>query len=400
MRKNGVNRNLTAIAGGICAPDGFTAGACACGIRPQGEDLALLLADSRCSAAAVFASGEKSENIGAPSVLSRKRLSDGYARAIVVNGGVANVFIKDGEKLADKVCGLVEKRFIIRREDVLIASTGEVGKPLSLAPFEVGVQSLPACLDRERGGEKAVLALTGEEGIGGQLSFAFELGDFLCKIGVLYKASSHVCPNMATTLVFMTTDVNISPEMLQKALSAAARETLNGLNIDGVSSPNDGAFILANGRAGNAKIDYADTEYHKFAGALQSALTKVCRAIITGGDRKGFSCRVLGAKSKQLAREIAKTLVGATALKKGFASERADVDGVLYALSSLCATEDFSAVKIAVQTSQARLLLFEDGKKLPQNPALMQELLSGKEIALEVDLGAGNYRGGAFGCID
>ena len=396
MRKNGVNRNLTAIEGGICAPEGFLAGACACGIRTQGEDLALLLADCRCATAAVYTDGE----IGAPSVLSKKHLSDGYSRAIVVNGGVANLFLSGGAQLADKVCGLVEKRFVIRKEDVLIASTGEVGKSLFFENFERGVKDLPASLNRENGGESVVRALIGENGIGGQLSFSFELGAFSCKIGALFKATAHVCPNMATTLVFLTTDVNITPEMLQKALSSATRETLNGLNIDGISSPNDAVFILANGKAGNYKINCVDTEYQKFVGALQLTLTKVCKAIITGGNRKGFCCQILGAKSKQIAREIGKTLVGATALKKSFLDRRADVDGVLYALSQMGAVEDVSAMKIAVKTPQARLLVFEDGKKLPQNPLLIEELLSERELTLEVDLGVGNFRSVAFGCID
>lgn len=397
MRKNGVNRNLTAITGGICAPDGFTAGACACGIRLQGEDIALLLADSRCSAAAVFSNGE---NCGAPSKISKKHLQDGYARAIVANGGVANVFLDGGERFADRVCSLVEHRFIIRKEDVLIASTGEVGKTLRFEDFEKGVQALPTCLCRKKGGDLVVRALAGENGLGGQLSFSFELGAFTCKIGALYKATAHVCPNMATTLVFLTTDVNISPEMLQKAFLTATRETLNGLNIDGISSPNDGAFILANGKAGNCKIDCVDTEYKKFVTALQLTLTKVCKAIITGGTRKGFSCQVLRAKSKQQAREVANALVGASFLKKAFLKESVDVDGVLYALSNLNVTGNLTGVKMAIKTPHARLIVFEDGKKLPQNPDLMQELTAEKEITLEIDLGEGNYRSVAFGCID
>ena len=396
MRKNGVNRNLTPIEGGICAPDGFLVGACACGIRPQGEDFALLLADCRCSAAAVFSNATV---CGAPSVISKKHLVDPYARAIGVNGCVANLFLEGGEKLADNVCGLIENAFVIRKEDVLIASTGEIGKPLYLENFKQGVSTLPQKLNRESGGV-AVRAITGENGIGGELSFAFELGAFVCKIGVLYKATAHVCPNMATTLLFLTTDVNLTPEMLQKASSTASRETLNGLNIDGISSPNDAAFILANGKAGNCKIDCADTEYKKFVGALQLVLTKVCKAIITGGTRKGFSCQILGAKSKQIARELSKKIVGAGAVKKCFLKERADVDGVLFALAEMSGEENASEIKIAVRTPHARLLVFEDGKKLPQNANLMQELLSEKEITLEIDLGSGNYRATAFGCID
>lgn len=397
MRKNSVNRNLTAIDGGICAPDGFLVGASACGIREQGEDLALLLADCRCTAAAVFADGGV---LGAPSILSKKHLRDGYARAIVFNGGVANLFLENGDKLADKVCGLIEKQFIIRKEDVLIASTGEVGKPLFFEDFERGAKELPMAMDKEKGGERAVRALIGADGIGGELAYSFEIGAFTCKLGVLYKATAHVCPNMATTIILLTTDVNITPEMLQKALSTATRETLNGLNIDGIASPNDTTYMFANGKAGNCKIDAADTEYKKFLSALQLTLTKVCRVIITGGNRKGVSCQILGAKSKQLAREISKKLVGAPAIKNAFRRMSVGVDGVLYALAEYGATEDFAEIKIALRTAQARVIVFEDGKKLPQNQALMEELLSAKEITLEIDLGVGNYRSLAFGCID
>lgn len=397
MRKNGVNRNVTAIEGGICAPEGFLAGACACGIRAQGEDLALLLADCRCAAAAVFADGSF---CGAPSVISKKHLRDGYARAIVANGGVANTFLLDGEKFADKVCGLVERRFVIRKEDVLIASTGEIGKTLQIENFERGVKELPDTLGKEESGARMVRALAGEDGVARQMAFSFEIGDFTCKMGVLFKATAHVCPNMATTLVFLTTDVNIVPEILQKALSAATRETVNLLNIDGISSPNDGVFLLANGRAGNSKIDCLDTEYKKFLAALQLVLRKVCRAIATSGERKGLYCEVLGAKSKQIAREVSKKLVGTGALKKGIQNGEADVDGVLYTLAELYAAEDFSAVKIAIKTPQAKLLVFEDGKKMPQNRALVAELLSEKEITVEIDLGVGNYKSVAFGCVD
>ena len=397
MRKNGVNRNITAIDGGICAPDGFMVGACACGIRAQGEDLALLLSDSRCPTAAVYADGDF---CGASSVISKKHLRDGYARAVVVNGGIANMFLPYGEKLADDICGLVEKTFVIRKEDVLIASTGETGKPLELKPFEKGVRILPTCLDRVSGGDKAVRALAGEDGIGKQLSFSFELGAFTCKIGALFKATAHVCPNMATTLVFLTTDVNISSEMLQKALLTATRETLNGINIDGISSPNDAAFIFANGKAGNYKIDCVDTEYKKFVLALQLTLTEICKAIISGGNRKGLLCEILSAKSKQIARELAKKIVGTSAIKRGLADGTVDIDGVLYILSELKAAKEFFDIKIAVKTSQTRLILFEDGKKLPQNPALIKELLLGKEIFLEIDLSEGNFRSVAFGCID
>ena len=392
MRKNGVNRNITAIDGGICAPDGFMVGACACGIRAQGEDLALLLSDSRCPTAAVYADGDF---CGASSVISKKHLRDGYARAVVVNGGIANLFLPYGEKLADDICGLVEKAFVIRKEDVLIASTGETGKPLELKPFEKGVRELSTCLDRVSGGDKAVRALIGADGIGKQLSFSFELGAFTCKIGALFKATAHVCPNMATTLVFLTTDVNISSEMLQKALLTATRETLNGINIDGISSPNDAAFIVANGKAGNYKIDCVDTEYKKFVLALQLTLTEICKAIISG-----LLCEILSAKSKQIARELAKKIVGTSAIKRGLADGTVDIDGVLYILSELKAAKEFFDIKIAVKTSQTRLLLFEDGKKLPQNPALIKELLLGKEIFLEIDLSEGNFRSVAFGCID
>ena len=402
MRKNAVNRQLTPILGGVCAPEGFSAGGVACGIRGNEElDLAVVLSKKRCPVACVFSTAQK---VGAPTVITRKNIKSGYARAIVANSGVANVFQADGERLAQKVCALAGKKLDVLSEETVLASTGEVGKPLRLDAFERGLTLAATQLfSNEQGSANAAKALSGATAKVGQLSYAFELGDFTCCIGVVFKGSMHVAPNMATTLAFLTTDVCISPKMLQTALSASVKETLNLLNIDGQPSPNDMVCIMANGRAGNYIIDCADTEYQKFLFALRSVLTEVCRAIASGenGDRKVLSCRVMGAKSKQLARALSKKLVGLHGIKQmlGGNTFSLDLESVLYALAELDVVNTYADIQIYLHSDKGELLVFEEGRKLPYTRERIQEMLSSAEVGLCVRLNAGNYGSCAYGCI-
>ena len=402
MRKNAVNRQLTPIVGGVCAPEGFSAGGVACGIRADGMlDLAAVVSEKRCPVACVFSTAK---TVGVPIALTRKNIKSGYARAIVANGGIANVFQANGERLAQKICAIAAKKIDVLSEEVLLASTGEVGKVLSIEPFERGLDLLSTQLSpNEMGSSLASRALANAGAKVGQLAYSFELGDFTCRIGAVFKGTMHVSPNMATTLVFLTTDVCISPKMLQSALSASVKETLNLLNIDGQPSPNDMVCIMANGRAGNYVIDRADTEYQKFLFALRSVLTEVCRAIALGeqGDRKILFCRVAGAKSKQLARALSKKLVGLQGIRNMLACKELvlDLESVFYALAELEAVNTYEKVQISIRSQKGEMLLFEDGKRLPYNEERVLELLSCAEAGLCVQLNVGNYVSCAYGCI-
>lgn len=398
MRKNGVNRQLCAIRGGICAPDGFKAGAVSCGIKTDGEkDLGLLLADGRCSVA--FLSTQ--EPCGAPVSLTKKRMKEGVARAIIVNGGVANVFMQKGARFAFDICEMVGKYCTIRSEEVVIASTGKIGKTLSLHPFESGIKTLAKKID---GGEEFSYsfsrALTDEHSTVNHLAYSFELGDFVCKIGAVFKGNMHACPNFATNLVFLTTDVNISSECLQRALSSECKETLNLLDVGGGNSPNDCICVLANGKAGNCKIDCVDSEYKKFSYALRGVLTEICRRMASAdGKRRVFTCCVSGAKSKQISRELSKKLVGTEFLACSLKNGWVDLDGVLYAVAQTCAFSDISRIRIILKVDDKEVLLLEEGVKLLINEETLKEMLSQKEIGLQVELNDGNFSSTAFGCI-
>ncbi len=398
MRKNGVNRELREILGGVCAPEGFKAGGVACGIKQDGgEDLALIVADKRCAAACVFsADGAQS----ATATVSKNHLKYGFARAIIANSGIANLFHPTGEWLAETVCRTLAKHSDMDANEAIIASTGKINAALTLRPFEEGIPLLYKALRADSEGSLlAAKAIMTTDSYPKQVSYEFDLGDFPCKIGAVFKGNTRVCPNMATTLVFLTTDVNISPEMLQKSLSSAVKDTVNMLWLDGISSPNDTVCVLANGKAGNYKISRADSEYAKFAYALRKTLTEICKKFLLDGEHIRFFTKVTGAKSKQTAREIAKRLAGAQAIKEGLLHGYLDGESVLYIAHSVAGETDASAVSIFVENTAGKLVVFEGGRPLLVNAEHFERLTQETELTLRVDLGIGNYSAQAFGII-
>ena len=396
MRKNGVNRKLYPIEGGICAPGGFKVGGVSCGIRGNNKnDLALLLSEKKCKTACVYS---QLPNVGAPIQITKKHLYNGLAQAVLINGGVANVFMPEGEEIADGACRLVERYFNVAYDDVVIASTGEIGKTLRLDSFETGLISLRTRMGSHEGYNLAAAEAIASENEQAKVgAYSFFIGDYLCKIGVLYKGNMHVCPNMATTLVVLTTDVNISLEMLSRALSAEVRETVNMLNVDGSTSPNDTVCIMANGRAGNSLIDRVDSEYYKFTMALRAALREVCLSIAKNAKGRMIQCKAIGGKSKQLARAVAKTLVGSSVIKNLFLTGEMDLEGVMYLLFGVEGLTDFSYVQIFLEANGEELVLYEDEMTIPCNRALMETALAAEDVTLCVRLGNGNYDALAYG---
>lgn len=396
MRKNGINSELRPIDGGICAPDGFKAGGAYCGIKDGGEnDLAMIVAEKKCRTACVYS---QSPTVGAPIPITKKHLLNGWAQAVLVNSGAANVFIPDGEKLADTATRLVEKYHNIAYDDVVIASTGEIGKELTLDHFERGIAALRVHLGKGRDfSREAARAITSVSEKAKDFSFTFDLGDFPCKIGGIYKGRTHVCPNMATTLVFLTTDVNITQEMLARALAAETRETLNMLALDGEPSPNDMACIMTTGRAGNSLIDCVDSEYAKFARALRSVLIKICEEIARGGEGSPLRCKILGARSKPISRALAKRIATSDIVKRAAIRNDVDVDGILYILSEFEGVNDYSCVEIYLQTEDNKLVLYEDERKIRLSDELRRQGLNARDATLCVRIGRGNYSSTAYG---
>ncbi len=398
MRKNGINRELQIIEGGVCAPEGYRANAVACGIREDGGlDYGIILSERRCAVACMYACGD---TVGGPVKVSKKNMRYGYARAMVVNGGVANCIDEKSEKFAYSVCDLFFA-YGLERTEIVIASTGKIGEPLELDPFKKNTEALLKGLaPTHENSMKVAEAIRTESVLPKQVSFSFDLGDYPCKIGAVFKGGAKTSPNMATFLAFLTTDVSISSPMLQKALESAVRETFNQLNIDGVESPNDTVCIFANGRAGNYKIDCEDSEYKKFVYALRSVLQRICLAVASDGAKKVLTCRVRGARSKEEARAIAKAVVGLHTVKQSLLQNQIDVEPIFYtAVNNAKRAVKMENIHIAVRSEKGAFCLYEEYVKFNPSQELLENIFSAFEIEIEVKFRGGNYSAIAYGRI-
>ena len=239
------------IEGGVCAAQGFTGAGIHCGVRKNRtkRDLALILSSVPASAAAVYTTNLVK---GAPLEVTKKHLENGLARAVICNSGNANTCNADGIEIAEATCALLASELGIATEDVVVASTGVIGQRLSLEPFKTGIPELCKALgpNSHDVGEAIMTTDTKLK----EIAAEFTAGGKTCRLGGIAKGSGMIHPNMATMLVFLTTDCAVSPEMLQKALSTDVQETFNMVSVDGDTSTNDMVAILANGLAGNAEI--------------------------------------------------------------------------------------------------------------------------------------------------
>lgn len=401
MRKNGVNKELREIAGGICAPAGFRANGIHAGFSedPQKKDLALVVADRRCPTACVFSA--QSAQSG-PACVSKRHVSKGLARAILVNGGIANLYLPNGERLAVLACRALAARSDIDANDTVIASTGKIGREMSLTTFEDALRPLVYGLEgSEEASLRAAEAIMTTDSYPKHTAFSFDLGDFPCKIGVLFKGNTHISPNMATTLIFLTTDVNISSEMLQKALRLSVKETVNLLCADGISSPNDTVCIMANGKAGNYKISNEDTEFAKFTAALRRVLAEICHRIVKDCDQndKELLCKVTGAKSQPLAHAIAKKVVSSYRIRQAILQGYLDVESIAYAASEGAPDANLQGVQISLCGAETEYVIYEEESVLPVSRENLIRLLEGETVTVHIRVKGGNYSAVAFGCL-
>ena len=254
---------MKTIEGGVCAAKGFTAAGVHCGIRKNKSkrDLALIYSSVPASAAAVYTTNLVK---GAPLVVTKQHLSDGKAQAIICNSGNANTCNANGVEIAEQMSALLAQALPVQAEDVVVASTGVIGQPLDIAPIAAGIPMLVKELgDHSEAAAEGIMTTDTKLK---QLAVSFMAGGKECKLGGICKGSGMIHPNMATMLVFLTTDCAISPQMLQKALSTDVANTFNMVSVDGDTSTNDMVTILANGLAGNAEIT---CEGEDFTGFMQ-----------------------------------------------------------------------------------------------------------------------------------
>jgi glutamate N-acetyltransferase/amino-acid N-acetyltransferase len=301
-------------ASGVTAPLGFRAAAAACGIKPGRHDLALLLADSTCTAAGVFTSNLAQ---AAPVLLSRQHLASGRARAVVANAGCANAGTgPSGLTDARETAELVGRATGCRAEEVIVASTGVIGTRLPMAKLRAGIAEAAPRLSREGGGEAARAIMTTDTKPK-EVEVDFRVGEKACRIGAMAKGAGMIAPNLATMLAFFTTDAAVEPKPLQQALVAAVGASLNRITVDGDTSTNDCAVVLASGASGAAPITGPGPACDAFATALAQAALRLAEMLVRDGEGATKIARVLveGAGSVADADRVVRTVAESPLVK-------------------------------------------------------------------------------------
>jgi glutamate N-acetyltransferase/amino-acid N-acetyltransferase len=387
------------VSGGVCAPSGFTASGIHCGIRKNKDkkDLALLVSDTICSAAAVY-----TQNLvkGAPIAVTKKNLTNGKAQAVIVNSGNANTCNADGEEKAQAMCEIAGKVLNIPAEDVIVASTGVIGQVLDLEPIASSAEELASQLSIE-GAHDAAQAILTTDTHEKEIAIRFELDGVPCKIAGMAKGSGMIHPNMATMLCFLTTDVAIRSDVLQHALSAVVEDTFNMVSVDGDTSTNDMACILANGRACNTLIDSVDSpEYQLFLNALYIVLMNLSREIAADGEgaTKLLECTVTGAVDVKNAKIIAKSVITSSLFKCAMFGEDANWGRILCAIGYSKADLNIHAVEVLLSSAAGTVQVCKDGAGVDFSEEKAAEILKESEVKIIVNLGDGSGKAVAWGC--
>ena len=386
------------IEGGVCAPQGFLASGVHCGIRKNKEkrDIALIYSEVRAATASVYTTNKVK---GAPLTVTKNNIADGYAQAVICNSGNANTCNANGIEIAEKMCELLGNELNISPLDVVVASTGVIGQPLNIEPIAKGIPVLKSQLSREGSKNAAEGIMTTDTRLK-ELSLSFDIGGVECKIGGIAKGSGMIHPNMATMLVFITTDCKIAPNMLSKALSTDIQNTFNMVSVDGDTSTNDMVSILANGMAGNEEICCEDEKYDAFMKALNTLTVYLCRKIAGDGEgaTKLLECEVSGAKDEKNAKIIAKSIICSSLVKSAMFGSDANWGRVLCAIGYSGAEVDVSKVFVSFKSSKGEVVVCENGAGVEFSEEIAKEILLEEEITIVVKLGDGDGKSVAWGC--
>ncbi len=386
------------ISGGVCAAKGFTAGGIHCGIRKNHtkKDLAMVFSSVPASAAAVYTTNLVK---GAPLTVTKKNLANGKARAVICNSGNANTCNADGIQIAEKMCAETGKALGIEAKDVIVASTGVIGQSLDLTPIKAALPALASSLS-ETGNDDAAAAIMTTDTVDKQAAVEFTLGSRTCRLGGMAKGSGMIHPNMATMLVFITTDAAIAPEMLQKALSSDVQETFNMVSVDGDTSTNDMVTVMANGLAGNEEITAEGEDFTEFMKALNTVTMALCRMI--AGDGEGatrlLECVVTGAPSRETARVTAKSVICSSLVKAAMFGADANWGRILCAIGYSGAAVDVGKIDVAFRSAKGEIPVCKNGAGIPFSEEKAKEILLEKEIDILVGLNDGPETATAWGC--
>ena len=402
---------MNTISGGVCAPKGFRASGIFCGLKgrhsgiPQTvapssangkRDLAMILSDCECAAAAVYTLNRVK---AAPLYVTMDHLEDGVCRGIVANSGNANACAPQSHENAQRMCDLAARATGLKAEDFAVASTGVIGQTLNIAAIEQGIAPLAAALSYD-GSDAAAGAIMTTDTVKKEIAVTFTVGGRPCAFGAIAKGSGMIHPNMGTMLCFITTDCAITHELLQEALHQVVPRTFNRVTVDGDTSTNDMCVVLANGMAENPLIEWKDEDYETFLAALACVCREMARAIASDGEGASrlITCTVSGARSEEVAERLAKAVVGSSLVKAAMFGADANWGRVLCAMGYSKAPFRPEYVDITFSSSQGDILVCQKGTGLAFDEDLAKKILTQNEVVISVNLNEGGNEATCWGC--
>lgn len=384
------------IDGGVCAAKGFKAGAIRCGIRKSQtkKDLAMILSDCECSAAAVYTTNRVK---AAPILLTMDNLSNGKARAVIVNSGNANACAPFGIENARREAMAAARALHVAMEDVVVASTGVIGQTLSVECIEEHAGSMEMKYGNSMAAAEAIMTTDTKVKT---IAVEFEADGKTCHIGGICKGSGMIHPNMGTMLSFITTDCAISSEMLDKALKADVKKTFNRVTVDGDTSTNDMCCILANGMAGNLPVEKEGPDYDAFCAALHMVTEDLARKIAADGEgaSKLMTCTVSGALDEDTAEQLCKSICSSSLVKAAIFGSDANWGRVLCAMGYSGAAFNTEEVTVEFASKAGTVTVCEKGRSLDFNEELAKEILDQEEVEINVTLQEGSGNVTCWGC--
>ena len=393
------------IDGGVCAAKGFQANGLNCGLNPNKNknDLGLVLSDVVCDTAAVYTSNKVK---GAPITVTKANLekSGKKSKAVIVNSKNANTCNADGVEKAQKMCqltadALLAKGVGIKAEEVIVASTGVIGQILPMEPIADSMQALVEGLSYD-GNQRAANAIMTTDTVMKEYAVCFEIGGKTCVVGGMAKGSGMIHPNMATTLNFVTTDLAIDAELLQKALSEIVKITYNCLSVDGDTSTNDMLTVMANGLAGNEKITSENEEYEVFKAALYEVLMNLTKMLAKDGEgaTKLLECTCAGAPDLDTGIIVAKSVICSPLFKCAMFGEDANWGRVLCAIGYADAEFDIDKVDVDLASEKGCIAVCRNGAGVAFSEEEAKVVLGADEIYIQVNLNQGDAEAKAWGC--
>lgn len=392
---------ITKINGGVTAPKGFLASGLNAGIKNQTKkDMAMVFSSTPCAAAGVFTTNL----VKAAPVKWDKEIvtTSPYVQAVVVNSGIANACTgAEGLGYCADTAAEAAAALNIPKTAVLVASTGVIGKQLPIDKIKSGVTALSKVLGSSREDAKlAAEAIMTTDTKSKEVACTFELGGKQVTIAGMCKGSGMIHPNMCTMLCFVTTDVAISHELLQKALSEDVVDTFNMISVDGDTSTNDTVLVMANGQAENTPITKEGEDYKTFCEALHFIMLELSKKI--AGDGEGCTClfeaTVIGAKDKNQARTIAKSVVCSSLTKAAVFGHDANWGRILCAMGYSGAQFDPEVVDIWLESKAGTIKIVENGIVTDYSEETATKILSEEEVIAKMDIKEGNETATAFGC--